>query len=106
MALVLDASKAALGHRRPAEGGLLMHTDQGSQYTSSAHFKALQAAGLTAKHELSAQGHTPPPPPVPLDGHPRLAAMTVRPQDLGDYDRLGDDEHRDESEEEVCDAEG
>ena len=24
-----------------------------------------------------AQGHTPPPPPVPLDGHPRLAATTT-----------------------------
>ena len=53
-----------------------------------------------------AQGHTPPPPPVPLDRHPRLAAMTVRPHDLGDYDRLGDDEHRDESGEEESDGEG
>jgi len=42
-----------------------------------------------------AQGHTSPPPPVSLDGHPQLAAMTVRPHDLGDYDRLGEDEHRD-----------
>jgi hypothetical protein len=57
-----------------------------------------------------AQGHTPPPPPVPLDEHPRLAAMTVRPHDLGDYDCLGDDEHDDEhdddSGEEECDGEG
>lgn len=46
--LVLDALKAALGHRRPAEEGLLMHTDQGSQYTSNAHHEALKAAGITA----------------------------------------------------------
>lgn len=45
--LVLDALKAALGHRCPAEDGLLMHTDQGSQYTSSAHCEALEAAGIT-----------------------------------------------------------
>ena len=45
--LVLDALKAALGHRCPAEDGLLMHTDQGSQYTSNAHCEALETAGIT-----------------------------------------------------------
>lgn len=46
--LVLDALQAALGHRCPAEEGLMMHTDQGSQYTSNAHCEALEAAGITA----------------------------------------------------------
>ena len=55
-----------------------------------------------------AQGHTPPPPPVPLDGHPRLAALTVRPHDLGDYDRLRDegDEGDTDNGEEASDGEG
>ena len=45
--LVIDILKAALGHRRPSQAGLLMHTDQGSQYTSNEHVKALEAAGIT-----------------------------------------------------------
>lgn len=36
-----------------------------------------------------AQGQTLAPR-VPLDDHPRLAALVVRPHALGDYDRLGD----------------
>ena len=38
-----------------------------------------------------AQGMTPPTP-VPLDDHPRLAAVVVRPHALGDYDRLSADD--------------
>ncbi len=38
-----------------------------------------------------AQGTTPPTP-VPLDDHPRLAAVVVRPHALGDYDRLSADD--------------
>lgn len=49
----------------------------------------------------------PPARSVPLTGHPRLAALVVRPHDLGDYDRLGDGEELDDGGgEEVGDGEG
>ena len=53
--LPLGALRAALGHRRPSEEGLLFHSDQGSQYTSEAHLKALEEAGLTASMSRRAQ---------------------------------------------------
>jgi len=46
--LVLNALKAALGHRRPSMRGLIFHSDRGSQYTSMAHRDALERAGATA----------------------------------------------------------
>lgn len=45
--LVLEALKAALGHRVPATAGLLFHSDQGSQYASYSYQQALEAAGIT-----------------------------------------------------------
>jgi transposase InsO family protein len=44
--LVLNALEAALGHRVPADSGLLFHSDRGSQYASSDYRAALQAAGI------------------------------------------------------------
>lgn len=44
--LVLNALKAALGHRVPAASGLLFHSDRGSQYASSDYRTALQRAEI------------------------------------------------------------
>jgi putative transposase len=44
--LVLNALEAALGHRVPADSGLLFHSDRGSQYASGDYRAALQAAGI------------------------------------------------------------
>lgn len=44
--LVLSALEAALGHRVPAESGLLFHSDRGSQYASGDYQAALQKAGI------------------------------------------------------------
>ena len=45
--LVLEALHRALGHRLPHPQGLLVHSDQGSQYTSHAYRQVLAARGLT-----------------------------------------------------------
>jgi putative transposase len=44
--LVLNALEAALGHRVPADSGLLFHSDRGSQYASGDYRGALQKAGI------------------------------------------------------------
>jgi putative transposase len=44
--LVLNALQAALGHRIPADSGLLFHSDRGSQYASGEYRAALQKAGI------------------------------------------------------------
>lgn len=44
--LVLNALKAALGHRAAAATGLLFHSDRGSQYASGDYRAALQTAGI------------------------------------------------------------
>jgi putative transposase len=46
VALVLNALEAALGHRVPADSGLLFHSDRGSQYASGDYRAALQKAGI------------------------------------------------------------
>ena len=43
--LVMDALEMATGLRQP-EGGLIAHTDRGSQYTSLAFGKTMQDAGV------------------------------------------------------------
>jgi transposase InsO family protein len=45
--LVLEALHAALGQRVPASAGLLLHSDQGTQYSSSSYQQALSQAGMT-----------------------------------------------------------
>ncbi len=45
--LVLEALHRALGHRLPHASGLLLHSDQGCQYTSHAYRQVLSAQGLT-----------------------------------------------------------
>lgn len=45
--VVLEALERALGHRWPHPTGLLVHSDQGCQYTSQAYQKRLAAVGLT-----------------------------------------------------------
>jgi len=45
--LVLEALAVALGSRRPSNEGLLFHSDQGSQYTSTCVGDALRDAGIT-----------------------------------------------------------
>jgi transposase InsO family protein len=45
--LVVEALHRALGQRQPHPEGLLVHSDQGCQYTSHAYQQALQTAGLT-----------------------------------------------------------
>jgi putative transposase len=45
--LVLTALEAALGHRQPAQTGLLFHSDRGSQYASGEYQEALQQATMT-----------------------------------------------------------
>jgi putative transposase len=45
--LVLTALQAALGHRTPANAGLVFHSDRGSQYASADYQSALQAANIT-----------------------------------------------------------
>jgi len=45
--LVLDALRAALGSRLPAETGLVFHSDRGSQYASEAYQDALAEHGIT-----------------------------------------------------------
>lgn len=44
--LVLDALAAALGKRAPSQGGLVFHSDRGSQYAAKAYRAALDAAGI------------------------------------------------------------
>lgn len=44
--LVLNALEAALGHRVPADSGLLFHSDRGSQYASGDYRTALKKAGI------------------------------------------------------------
>ena len=44
--LVLNALKAALGHRVAAASGLLFHSDRGSQYASGDYRAALQTAAI------------------------------------------------------------
>lgn len=46
--LVLDALRAALGSRVPDAGGLLFHSDRGSQYAANDYRSALENAGITA----------------------------------------------------------
>ncbi len=46
--LVLDALRAALGSRVPDVGGLLFHSDRGSQYAANDYRSALENAGITA----------------------------------------------------------
>lgn len=45
--LVLQALQRALGHRLPHPDGLLVHSDQGCQYTSHVYRQVLSARGLT-----------------------------------------------------------
>ncbi len=45
--VVLSALAAALGQRKPAEAGLLFHSDRGSQYASGDYQAALQQAQIT-----------------------------------------------------------
>jgi putative transposase len=45
--LVLEALQRAFGHRLPHPTGLLVHSDQGCQYTSHAYHQVLSAWGLT-----------------------------------------------------------
>ena len=45
--LVLDALRAALGKRAPADAGLVFHSDRGSQYAAKDYRAALEAAGIT-----------------------------------------------------------
>ena len=45
--LVLTALKAALGHRTPAQTGLIFHSDRGSQYASHDYQNALSQAHIT-----------------------------------------------------------
>lgn len=44
--VVLTALEAALGHRQPAQTGLLFHSDRGSQYASGEYQEALQQATI------------------------------------------------------------
>lgn len=44
--LVLTALNAALGQRKPAESGLLFHSDRGSQYASHDYQNALSQANI------------------------------------------------------------
>ena len=44
--LVLNALRAALGHRAPSEEGLVFHSDRGSQYASDAYRAALREHGV------------------------------------------------------------
>ena len=44
--LVLNALRAALGHRAPSEEGLVFHSDRGSQYASDAYRAALREHGI------------------------------------------------------------
>jgi putative transposase len=44
--LVLTALNAALGQRKPAESGLLFHSDRGSQYASQDYQNALLQANI------------------------------------------------------------
>ena len=44
--LVLNALRAALGHRVPSEEGLVFHSDRGSQYASDAYRAALREHGI------------------------------------------------------------
>ncbi len=53
--LVLNALKAALGHRVPEAAGLLFHSDRGSQYASSDYRAALQTAGIGCR--MSCKGN-------------------------------------------------
>lgn len=45
--LVIDALSMAVGRRRP-DGGLIHHSDRGSQYTSLAFGRELKASGIAA----------------------------------------------------------
>lgn len=45
--LVLEALQRAFGHRLPHPSGLLVHSDQGCQYTSHAYRQVLSTRGLT-----------------------------------------------------------
>ncbi|WP_187152974.1 IS3 family transposase [Acaryochloris marina] len=45
--LVLNALKAALGQRIPAQTGLIFHSDRGSQYASGDYQQALLKRGIT-----------------------------------------------------------
>lgn len=45
--LVLNALQSALGHRIPAQAGLVFHSDRGSQYASHDYQAALKTAGIT-----------------------------------------------------------
>jgi transposase InsO family protein len=53
--LVLTALEAALGHRQPAQTGLLFHSDRGSQYASGDSQEALQQA--TIRGSMSRRGN-------------------------------------------------
>ncbi len=53
--LVLTALEAALGHRQPAQTGLLFHSDRGSQYASGDYQEALQQA--TIRGSMSRRGN-------------------------------------------------
>ncbi|AIE73531.1 Mobile element protein [Synechocystis sp. PCC 6714] len=44
--LVLTALNAALGQRKPAESGLLFHSDRGSQYASHDYQNALSQVNI------------------------------------------------------------
>ena len=44
--LVLNALKAALGQRIPAQTGLIFHSDRGSQYASGDYQQALIEKGI------------------------------------------------------------
>ena len=53
--LVLEALYAALSQRVPAPAELLLHSDQGAQYTSSSYQQALSQAGMT--YSMSRRGN-------------------------------------------------
>ena len=48
--LVIDALNMAIVQSRP-EPGLIHHTDQGRQYSSTAYVEILKKHGMVAEHE-------------------------------------------------------
>ena len=57
--LVIDALEMAWQQRRPAKGGLLFHSDRGSQYASEDFSRLLDERGITASAARETAGITP-----------------------------------------------